>query len=62
MEVHCTVSLTDQVEYTCGVSRELGHLREGGVAPDNDLVLGVAMSTDQLIRTLGPRQVAHLNT
>ncbi len=53
--------MTHQVEYPGGVSGELGHLRERGVSPDHNLVLGVAVSTDQLVSTLGPRQVAHLD-
>ena len=54
------VRLTYQVKNTCGVSCQLGHLSEGGIAPDDYLVLRVAMSTYQLIGTLGPCQVTHL--
>ncbi len=53
---------THQIEHSCGVSGELGHLCEGWVSPDDDLVLGVAVGADQLVGTLGPRQVAHLRT
>ena len=49
-----------QVEHACGVSSESGHLSQRRVAPDDDLVLGVAVSADQLVGTLGPRQVTHL--
>ena len=34
---------TDQVEDSGGVTGETGHLGEGGVAPQDDLVLGVAV-------------------
>ena len=42
------------------MSSETSHLSERGVAPEDDLVLGIAVGTDYFIGTLGPRQVAHL--
>ena len=39
---------------------EAGHLCEGGVAPQDDLVLGVAVCADDFVSTARPRQVAHL--
>ena len=39
---------------------QLGDLGQRGVAPDDDLVLGVAVGADQLVGPLGPGQVAHL--
>lgn len=40
-----------------GQRGELGH---GGVLPDDDLVLAVAVRGDDLVHVLGPRYVAHL--
>ena len=42
------------------MSHQLGDLGQRGVAPDDDLVLGVAVGTDQLVGALGPGQVTHL--
>ena len=42
----------DQVKDSGGVSSESGHLGEGGVAPENDLVLGVAVSANYFVGAL----------
>ena len=39
---------------------EASHLSEGGVAPQDDLVLGVAVSADDFISVVRPSQVTHL--
>ncbi len=36
------------------MSCEFGYLSERRISPNYDLVLGIAMGTDQLIGTLGP--------
>ena len=44
------------------MSCESSNLSEGRVAPDNDLVLRVAVSADHPIGTPRPGQVTHLET
>ena len=52
--------MTDQVENPGGVTGKTGHLREGGVTPQDDLVLRVSMCADNLVGAPRPRQVTHL--
>ena len=42
------------------MSGEFDDLLHGGVLPDEDLVLAVAVGADQLTRVLGPGQITHL--
>ena len=42
------------------MSREFGDLHEGRVAPDDDLVLGVAVRGDELAGAFAPGQVTDL--
>ena len=42
------------------MSGETGHLREGGIAPQDNVVLRVSVSADYLIGAARPGQVAHL--
>ena len=51
---------TDQVEDSGGVASEAGHLSEGGVAPQDDLVLGVAVCANYFVSAARPSQVTHL--
>ena len=43
------------------MTSELGNLGQGRISPDDDLILGVAMSAHKLIGTLRPSQVAYLS-
>lgn len=43
------------------MATETGNLSEGRVAPEDDLVLGVAVCADNFISAARPRQVAHLD-
>lgn len=43
------------------MTSQFGQLRERGVVPDQDLVLGVAVRAHQLIAMLRPGQIAHLH-
>ena len=55
-----TVRAHGQIENTIGVPRQAGHLSHARVLPNHDLILGVSMGGDQLIRVLTPCQIANL--
>ena len=48
------------MENPLSVSHQLGSPLHGGIFPDDDLVVDVAMAGDQLLVLPGPDQTAHL--
>lgn len=49
-----------EIEYSVGVACETGDLRHGGVLPDDNLVLAVAMRRYYFVGVLRPGNVAYL--
>ena len=55
-----TVGRHGQVEDAIRVARQLSHLRQTRVLPNQNLILRVAVGADQLRGMFRPRQIAHL--
>lgn len=49
-----------QIEHTVAVSGEFGQLGHHRILPDEDLILRVAVSGDELVGVFGPGEIAHL--
>jgi len=49
-----------QVQHAIRMSRQLGHLNERRVFPDEDLILTISVSADQFVGVFGPSQIADL--